>query len=348
MIDRAVRIGMIGCGTQANVHFEAIKELTEQIATVAAVCDLDDERLAAACQIWPQARSAKDYHEMLSPGDLDLVIVATMPNTHEAMSLASLEAGANVLCEKPFMMNATEAQNVLAKAETAGLRVQLGTNMRYMPSSQYLHSLIEGGSIGTPVYAKAWGCHDYPPVWGPHYHLATSGGGVLASTLVHTLDLAMWIGGSPNPLTVSAATNKLFPGKRGPKVDAKIHEHYDAEDLLSAFVRFDNGAFYSLEGNWCSEAKDYHSFELTTTKGTVTGTPFTVKVDVEGEIVDRTPALDGEDDWSKSVHTQDAALIGKLRAGEAWALQDARQLLNLQKIVDACYESARSGREMVL
>ena len=157
MIDRAVRIGMIGCGTQANVHFSAIKELTEQIATVAAVCDLDDERLTAACQLWPQARSTKDYHEMLSPGDLDLVIVATMPNTHEAMSLASLEAGANVLCEKPFMMNATEAQNVLAKAETAGLRVQLGTNMRYMPSSQYLHSLIEGGRIGTPVYAKAWG-----------------------------------------------------------------------------------------------------------------------------------------------------------------------------------------------
>lgn len=348
MIDRAIRIGMIGCGTQANLHFKGIKELGEDIATVTAVCDLADQRLAAACQLWPQARSAKDYQQMLAPGDLDLVIVATMPDTHEMMSLASLEAGANVLCEKPFMMNAAEAENVLTKAEATGLRVQLGTNMRYMPSSQYLHRLIADGSIGTPVYAKAWGCHDYPPVWAPHYHLATSGGGVLASTLVHTLDLSMWVGGSPNPLTVSAATNKLFPGKRGPKIDANIHERYDAEDLLSALVRFDNGAFYALEGNWCSEAKDYHSFELTTTKGTITGAPLSVKVDVDGDIVDQTPTLDGDDDWFKSVATQDAVLIDKLRAGDLWDTQDARQLLNLQKIVDACYESARTGREVVL
>ena len=61
-----------------------------------------------------------------------------------------------------------------------------------------------------------------------------------------------------------------------------------------------------------------------------------------------TPQLDGDDDWFQSVHTQDAALIAQLRAGEPWAMQDARQLLNLQKVVDACYESARIGREVVL
>ena len=170
MLDRAVRIGMIGCGTQANVHFAGIKTLGADQAMVAAVCDLDDERLAAACQLWPAARAAKDYRDMLAPGDLDLVIVATMPNTHEAMSLASLDAGACVLCEKPFMMNAAQAEAVLAKAAETGLQVQLGTNMRYMPSSRYLHDLVQGGTIGEPVFAKAWGCHDDPPVWGPHYH----------------------------------------------------------------------------------------------------------------------------------------------------------------------------------
>ncbi|MCE2450082.1 MAG: hypothetical protein J4F35_17430 [Candidatus Latescibacteria bacterium] len=54
MLDRAVRIGMIGCGTQANVHFACLKALGADQATVAAVCDLDDERLAAACQLWPR------------------------------------------------------------------------------------------------------------------------------------------------------------------------------------------------------------------------------------------------------------------------------------------------------
>ena len=347
MLDRAVRVGMIGCGTQANVHFAGLKALGADQATVAAVCDLDDERLDDACQHWPAARATKDYRAMLAPGDLDLVIVATMPNMHEAMSLASLDAGACVLCEKPFVMNVAQAAAVLAKAAATRLQVQLGTNMRYMPSSRYLRDLVQGGTMGEPVFAKAWGCHHDPPVWGPHYHLATSGGGVLASTLVHTLDLAMWVGGSPNPLTVSAATQRLFPGKRGPKIDAAIHAHYDAEDLISALVRFDNGAFYSLEGNWCSEGTDFHSFELITTRGTITGAPFAVNVDVEGEIVDQTPQLNG-DDWFQSVYSQDAALIAQLRAGQPWNMQDARQLLNLQKVVDACYESARTGREVVL
>ncbi len=347
MLDRAVRVGMIGCGTQANVHFAGIKALGADQATVAAVCDLDEARLDAAGQLWPQARAAQDYQDLLAPGDLDLVVVATMPNTHQAISLASLDAGACVLCEKPFMMNVAQAEAVLAKAAQTGLQVQLGTNMRYMPSSRYLHDLVQGGTIGAPVFAKAWGCHHDPPVWGPHYHRATSGGGVLASTLVHTLDLAMWVGGSPNPLTVSAATRRLFPGKRGAKVAGAIHAHYDAEDLISALVRFDNGAFYALEGNWCSERTDFHSFELTTTRATVTGAPLAVSVDVAGQIVDQTPQLDG-DDWFHSVHTQDAALIAQLRAGDPWDLQDARQLLNLQKVVDACYESARTGREVVL
>jgi predicted dehydrogenase len=347
MMDRPVRIGIIGCGTQANVHFGCIKALGPEKATISGLCDLDDERLEAAQQMWPAARCERDFRTLLEKGDLDLVIIATMPNTHEVMALAALEAGAHILCEKPFMMNVEQAEKVLAKADEVGRQVQLGTNMRYMASSLYLRDLIAGGSIGTPVFAKAWGCHKNPPVWGPHYNLATSGGGVLASTLVHTLDLAIWISGAPNPISVSAATSRLFPTKRGPNVDEKVRARYDAEDLLSAFVRFDNGTYCSLEGNWCSELTDFHGFQLVTTQGTITGAPFSVLVDEEGEIVDKTPLLDG-DGWGESVERQDADIIEKLLQGIPWDMQDARQLLNVQKIVDGCYESARTGREVLL
>jgi predicted dehydrogenase len=347
MMDRPVRIGMIGCGVQANVHFGCIKKLGAEKATVGALCDLDEERLEKAQQMWPDARCARDFRAMLEPGDLDLVIIATMPNTHEVMALAALDAGAHILCEKPFMMNAEQAERVLTKAEEVGRQVQLGTNMRYMASSRYARDLVAAGSIGAPVFVKAWGCHKNPPVWGPHYHLATSGGGVLASTLVHTLDLAIWVSGAPNPISVSAATSRLFPTKRGPKVNEQVRARYDAEDLLSGFVRFDNGTYCSLEGNWCSEVTDFHSFQLVAEKGTITGAPFSVLVDEEGEIVDRTPELDG-DGWGGSVERQDADIIEKLWRGLAWDMQDARQLLNLQKVVDGCYESARTGREVVL
>ena len=348
MSKRPVRVGLIGCGAQARVHARAVGELGPETAEIAAVCDLDEERRNAMLHEWPAARGTGDYRDMLEPGDLDLVVVVTMPNTHAQMSLAALEAGAHVLCEKPFMMNVEEAARVLDKAAAVGRQVQLAANMRYMPASQYMRRLVESGAVGEPVGAKAWGCHRNPPVWGPHYHLATSGGGVLASTLVHTLDLAVWVGLSPDPVSVSASTARLFPGKRGPKTSEAVRQRYDAEDLVGGFVRFANGMFCSLEGNWCSEDKDFHGFELTTTQATLTGAPFSVRVDEDGEVVDRTPDLEDPSGWNESVGLQDADLIGRLRRGEAWDMQDARQLLNLQKIVDGCYESARLGREVAL
>ncbi len=347
MANSPIRIGMIGCGTQANVHFRGLQAIGEERVTVTALCDLDAERLEAAGQQWPEARKANDYRTMLEGDALDLVIIATMPNTHCLMALASLDAGANILCEKPFMMNSEEATEVLQRAQKVGRQVQLGTNMRHLPSSQHARKLMVEGALGNPVYLKAWGCHTVPPAWAPHYHLATSGGGVLASTLVHTLDLVMWVSLSPNPVSVSASTSRLFPTKRGPKLGKHVHARYDAEDLLGAFVRFDNGSYLALEGNWCSEVTDFHSFQLTAEKGTITGAPFSVLVDEEGEVVDRTPELAG-DNWFDSVHAQDAAIVDNLLSGKTWDMQDARQLLNLQKVIDACYESARSGREVLL
>ena len=348
MLDRAVRIGMIGCGTQANVHFTGIKALGGDQATVAAVCDLDDERLAAACQLWPAARAAKDYRDMLALGRPRL-----SHRRHHAQHARShvlgqprrrgLRAVRKALYDecRPGRSRPRQGRGDRATSPTRhqhALYADFAVLARSSPRRHHRRARVRQG-VGLPRRPARLGAA-LPP---SHFRRRSP-----RLDLVHTLDLAMWVGGSPNPLTVSAATRRLFPGKRGPKVDAAIHARYDAEDLISGLVRFDNGAFYSLEGNWCSEGIDFHSFELTTTRATVTGEPFAVKVDVEGEIVDQTPQLDGDDDWFQSVHTQDATLIAQFRAGEPWDMQDARQLLNLQKVVDACYESARTGREVTI
>ena len=92
---------------------------------------------------------------------------------------------------------------------------------------------------------------------------------------------------------------------------------------------------------------DFHSFQITAERGTITGSPYSVRIDREGEIEDLTPSLE-EDNWSESIWAQDAEIIDKLQRGEPWSLQDARQLLNLQRVIDACYESARRGREVLI
>lgn len=347
MIDLPVKVGVIGCGAQGQNHLRVIKELGAEIAVVSAFCDLNPERLQNTSKMWPQALATNDFKEMLTPGDLNLVIVATMPNTHMQMALAALEAGADVLCEKPFMRDLEEATTVLDTAERLGRQVQLGTNMRYMATSRYLRDLVASGEVGEPVFYKAWGCHVNPPWWAPNYYLSRSAGGVLASTLIHALDLAIWVGGSPNPVSVSASMRRLFPGKRGPIASPEIRERFNAEDLFTALVRFDDGSTCMLEGNWCDDRPPPHSFEMVTTKGKLNGDPFIVTVDENGEVVDKTPELQESSGWGESIRNQDADVIQRLRDGRPWSMQDRRQLLNLQKLIDGCYESARTEREIV-
>ena len=347
MIDPPVKVGVIGCGAQGKNHLNVIKQLGTETAVVSALCDLSPERLQNAKEVWPRAQATNDFEEMLAPDELDLVIVATMPNTHMQMALAALEAGADVLCEKPFMRNLGEAETVLDTAERLGRQVQLGTNMRYMATSRYLHNLVASGEVGAPVFSKVWGCHINPPWWGPHYYLSSSAGGVLASTLIHALDLAIWVGGSPNPVSVSASMRRLFPGKRGPLASPEIREHFNVEDLFTALVRFDDGSTCFLEGNWCDDRPPPHSFEMVTTEGKLNSEPFTVTVDEKGEVIDKTPQLQGSSGWGESIRNQDADIIHRLKTGASWAMQDRRQLLNLQRLIDGCYESARNGREIV-
>ena len=347
MIDPPIKVGVIGCGAQGKNHLRVIKELGAETAVVSAFCDLNPERLQNAKEEWPQAQATDNVKEMLVPGELDLVIVATMPNTHLQMALAALEVGADVLCEKPFMRNLEEATAVLDTAERLGRQVQLGTNMRYMATSLYLHDLVASGGVGEPVFSKVWGCHVNPPWWGPHYYLSSSAGGVLASTLIHALDLAIWVAGSPNPVSVSASMQRLFPGKRGPLASPEIRERFNVEDLLTAFVRFDDGSTCLLEGNWCDDRPPPHSFEMVTTRGKLNSEPFTVTVDENGEVINKTPELQESSGWGESIRNQDADVIQRLRDGTPWAMQDRRQLLNLQRLIDGCYESARTEREVV-
>ena len=347
MIDPPVKVGVIGCGAQGKNHLNVIKELGTETVVVSALCDLSPERLQNAKAVWPRAQATNDFKEMLAPGELDLVIVATMPNTHMQMVLAALEAGADVLCEKPFMRSVEEAETVLDTAERLGRQVQLGTNMRYMATSRYLHNLVASGEVGAPVFSKVWGCHVNPPWWGPHYYLSSSAGGVLASTLIHALDLAIWVGGSPNPVSVSASMRRLFPGKRGPLASPEIREHFNVEDLFTALVRFDDGSTCFLEGNWCDDRPPPHSFEMVTTKGKLNSEPLIITVDEKGEVIDKTPQLQESSGWGESVRNQDADIIHRLKTGASWTMQDRRQLLNLQRLIDGCYESARNGREVV-
>ena len=164
-----LQVGVIGCGAMGKGYFEAYGRMPE-LVEVAALCDIKEEALAAAGKRFPGARTAGDFRELLEPGDLDLVSVITLPHTHCEIAVAALEAGAHVLCEKPFAMNVAEADRMLAAAEQGGRMIQVGTNMRHMLEAGMLRELVESGKLGQPTYIRAWTYYPSIPWWGPALH----------------------------------------------------------------------------------------------------------------------------------------------------------------------------------
>ena len=344
-----VRIGLMGCGSVSRVHFGSFDRLGPEKVRVVALLERDGERRRLAAERYPKARATDDPNEMVAPGDLDLVYVCTMPETHKELSILVLEAGTHLMCEKPFAMNYDEAKQIVDTAERLGLMVQVGTYMRYLPNVQYIRQVAASGALGRPVLLRPWTTHINPPSWGPHYAKAVSSGGALASTLVHTIDSSLYVAGHPEPISVSAQIAKLFPGKRGAIFPEGAREAYDVEDLVAAHVRFEGDIMMLAYSNWCLDAEvDTHAFEIVFEKGTVRQKPFEIWEDVEGVPVNKTPpGREAMDSLENNKVPQNTDIIERLLAGKPLGMAH-RESLIVQRIADAIYESARVGKEVRL
>ncbi len=343
-----VRVAVVGCGRQGTFHLEALAAMGD--VEIAAVVDASGERVEQAGERFgvPPGARLRSHRELSQVAELGLVTVCTMPPTHCEIVLAALAAGANVLCEKPLALSAEEVQRMLDAAERAGRFVTGGFNMRWMGSARLLRELVESGAIGRPFALRVTGLDVGIPWWGPHYVRELAGGGVIAADAGHVLDLALWVAGSPRPLTVSAATRQLFPLKRAetaPSRDAA--ERFDVEDAAGGFVRLEGGAWMTLEMAWCADLPEaVFGFELQGERGSLRFDPLRVMLEQDGRPVDVTPA--GADvDWDASVARGVRGVVEAVRDGAAPLVTPA-QMLSVQRLLDGLYASAAAGREIAL
>ena len=193
-----IRVAVLGCGAQGRNHLGGYAKLHG--VKVAAVCDIDETRRVQAAAEYGATAHFGDYRDLLAAGDYDLVSVCTMPVSHREMVEAAFAIGANVICEKPFAMNLAETVSMAEAARAADRFLTLGFNMRFTPAAQFLKQFVSDGKLGKSISGSAWTVATDIPWWGKHYVKAISSGGVLASTVVHILDLAMWTLGNPKPI----------------------------------------------------------------------------------------------------------------------------------------------------
>jgi predicted dehydrogenase len=355
-----LRVALIGCGGHGrHGHLEAYRRAIDggEDAQVVAVCDRDPKLARQAAEAVSGARWYTEYRELLERERPDAVGVATPPAFHREQTIAALDAGAHVLCEKPLAMNLAEAREMADAASRNHRILTMGLQYRYVPSASYLRDLLGRQELGHVYHTRLWCGHiwNLPP--SPHFfQRAAAGGGVVAATAVHLLDATLWMLGNPTVVRVSAATVAKAPrlNRPPPPFDqkpegARILAADDVEDFAVALVRFGDGSTLSLESSWLQHPTSRQDgVQFLAEHGVAEFFPLAVRWDGDGQIVDRTPAdmAPGEERGHYFLGVA-RDFLRAARLGQPTVIR-IPEMLQVQAVMDAIYSSAHHGQEVNL
>ena len=154
-----LKTGIIGCGGIANAkHMPTLAKLNDDVEMV-AFCDIIPERAEKAAKQYgiPGARVYTDYHDLLKEEEITDVRVCVDNGHHCEITIAALEAGKHVLCEKPLAITWADARKMAETADRTGKLLTVGYQHRYNPDSIFLKKEIEKGTLGVRIQ------HNNPP-----------------------------------------------------------------------------------------------------------------------------------------------------------------------------------------
>lgn len=342
-----VRAGVVGLG-MGRTHARAYA--ASKRAELVALCDMNEALLAEYKAQYPQATAYTSYEEMFAQAELDAVSIALPNYLHAPVTIAALNAGLHVLCEKPMALNTELAQSMLAASQATGKKLMIHFNYRYSPQSQFLKRYVDEGHLGQIYYARTrWlRSRGIPKLGGWFGIKRLSGGGPLIDLGVHRLDLAMWLMGYPKATAVSASAFNLL----GTRLAQEQGAQFDCEDLVSAHVRLGNGATLNLEVSWAG-GTDRREDMLTGVYGT------------DGAVIQRNTGqgydfecLALDDAAGQLVRVEPQTLPDKVPsavddfidcvADDRAPTTSAENGLELMRIIDAIYRSAELKREVRL
>ncbi len=171
-----IKVGLLAYGAIGDEHSIAIQATPGLM--VAAVCDTKPERLAAALELSPDAKTFTDAQQMLSEGGIDLVVISTPPNSHYTWAKEALTRGLHVMLEKPMALTTKECDELMALATTQGLLLVVYQNRRYDVDFLTIKDLIQSDQIGELFHYESFvGGYSKPcSYW--HSDAAVSGGAI--------------------------------------------------------------------------------------------------------------------------------------------------------------------------
>src|SRR5579884_2715227 len=156
---RRIKTALIGTGFMGKTHAEAIRRLGN--VDIAAVASITEEMARDFAEANGIPRSTADYHTILADREIEAVHVVTPNALHYPVAKAALDAGKNVLCEKPLTVSVAEARDLVGTAEKTGLANCVEHNLRYYPVVQQIRRMIENGDLGEVLIAQGTYSQDW-------------------------------------------------------------------------------------------------------------------------------------------------------------------------------------------
>ena len=253
-------MGIIGCGTISERHIEGFRDAGADIVGAVARSQESRARIKNDLSV-PVFETTNQLFSECSP---DGVVVASPNHIHAAHTIAAIEAGCHVLCEKPMAMTGREARTMLQKSLDAEKCLMVALNLRFAGHTRIAAELSKGGSLGHIYHARCgWIRRRSIPGIGRWFTTKQlSGGGAMIDAGIHVLDVAWFLMGKPRPVSVSAGTRSLFGGRIDKYSSDKVWGRsdlsgtMDVEDFCTAFVRFENGSTLQLDVAWAANTQE--------------------------------------------------------------------------------------------
>jgi predicted dehydrogenase len=348
-----IRLGIIGAGNIGNVHINIFKQLAADVDIVAVTDSYNPlAQLRAAEHTIPKCYMTSE--ELIQDPDIDAVVIGVPNQWHAPLAVQALRAGKHVLLEKPMAIDVPSAREIIRAQRESGKVLMIPHQMRWEWLPLQVKQQVDNGAIGQIYNAKVgWFRRKGIPGWGTWFtKREESGGGPLIDIGVHMLDLAFFFMGNVKPVSVYGSTYAEFgPRKRGIGTwgSPNWNGSFNVEDLATAMIKMDNGSTLTIEVSWAvhMDTDSKHFVHLMGTEGgaSIRGTQgklLTETFERATEVELITPDNDEGSRIRVSRH-----FIECIREGKEPTTSALAGFTN-NLILDAIYESSRTGHEVIL
>jgi predicted dehydrogenase len=338
-----VRVGIIGTGFGGSVQAPGFQCLDD--AQLVAVASGRLERAQQLAQEHGLQHAYDDYREMLRRAELDLVSITAPPHLHREMVLAALEAGAHVLCEKPFAMNVAEAHQMLEAAKQSGRVHAVDHEFRYVPARAALMRMIDEGAIGDVFFIRIADLSGSRAPTASWWYDRAQGGGLLQAIGSHYID-AVRIWGDSRFERVAADIRAVVPERESTD---RGRVRVTADDTSLIAFHLENGVTGRIDLSAAARAGG-RRMEVYGSQGTLVLEGLKLYHASEGDLQE--VALQARDQG----RLEDARLgpfvelaqrvVDRINGKDSGPFPTFADGVEVQRVMDAAHRSADEGREV--